>query len=452
MELKILSLKLNKTTKRRQIFRWLHQQNSDVVYLQETYSSPQTINLWEAEWGGKIVESHGSSHSRGVMILFKPKINVSIGNVIRDKNGRYTLSEVSPDESKFIFVNIYAPNDQTQQIHILRDLSNSVLNNYANETLVRGGDFNCALNDMDKRGGRSVEFKKAVIQEINNLINTHDLIDTWRERNANIQCFTWSNTSMKIQCRLDYFMISKDLRSSLKHAKIVPNIFSDHSALSITLISEGKDAKRGPSFWIFNNSLLIDKDYIELISRKIPEFASKYSEVADKGLLWEMIKMEIRAATTVFSKRKAKQKRDEEKKLLGKFNRLQEQLRSNFNEATKAEMDRVKINLAKVIAKRTQGAMIQSRARWYEYGEKNNKYFLNLEKRNHRKKHITSLKNEDGLFSAMPNKYYRKKKDSLEESMNQKIPLLKLKILNTFSSLSTSKHSITKEQTAARVH
>ena len=306
MELKILSLKLNKTTKRRQIFRWLHQQNSDVVYLQETYSSPQTINLWEAEWGGKIVESHGSSHSRGVMILFKSKINVSIDNVIRDKNGRYTLSEVSPDESKFIFVNIYAPNDQTQQIHFLRDLSNSVLNNYANETLVRGGDFNCALNDMDKRGGRSVEFKKAVIQEINNLINTHDLIDTWREKNANIQCFTWSNTSMKIQYRLDYFMISKDLRSSLKHAKIVPNIFSDHSALSITLISEGKDAKRGPSFWKFNNSLLIDKDYIELISRKIPEFASKYSEVADKGLLWEMIKMEIRAAAIVFSKRQTK--------------------------------------------------------------------------------------------------------------------------------------------------
>ena len=82
--------------------------------------------------------------------------------------------------------------------------------------------------------------------------------------------------------------------------------------------------------------------------------------------------------------------------MLGKFNRLQEKLRSNFNEATKAEMDCVKIKLAKVIAKRTQGAMIQSRARWYEYGEKNNKYFLNLEKRNHRKKHITSLKNEDG--------------------------------------------------------
>ena len=96
MELKILSLNvrgLNTSTKRRQVFRWLHQQNSEVIFLQETYSSVQTAKLWEAEWGGKMVACHGSTHSRGVMFLFKPKINVSIGNVIRDKNGRYILSE-----------------------------------------------------------------------------------------------------------------------------------------------------------------------------------------------------------------------------------------------------------------------------------------------------------------------------------------------------------------------
>ena len=108
---------------------------------------------------------HGSTHSRGVMILFKPKINVSISNVIRDKNGRYIVSEAATDDVKHILVNIYEPNDQTQQIKFLTDLSSSVLNSYANETLVIGGDFNCPLNDWDKRGGRLVEHKKNVIQE-----------------------------------------------------------------------------------------------------------------------------------------------------------------------------------------------------------------------------------------------------------------------------------------------
>ena len=93
--------------------------------------------------------------------------------------------------------------------------------------------------------------------------------------------------------------------------------------------------------------MLTDKDYTELISQKIPEFASKYREVTDKGLLWEMIKMEIRAATILFSKRKARQKHDEEKTLLEKFNRLQDQIRANFSEVTKAEIYRVKTNLRK---------------------------------------------------------------------------------------------------------
>ena len=36
--------------------------------------------------------------------------------------------------------------------------------------------------------------------------------------------------------------------------------------------------------------------------------------------------------------------------------------------------------------------MIRARARWQEHGERSNKYFLNLEKRNHVKKHMRRLK------------------------------------------------------------
>ena len=128
--------------------------------------------------------------------------------------------------------------------------------------------------------------------------------------------------------------------------------FSDNSALGLFLSPEENKDQRGPDFWKFNKSLLTDKDYTEPISKKIPEFASKYHEVTDKGLLWEMIKMEIRAATILFSKRKAKENRDEERKWLEKFNRLQEQIRSSFNEAKNAEIDSVKSKLAKVIAKK----------------------------------------------------------------------------------------------------
>ena len=123
-------------------------------------------------------------------------------------------------------------------------------------------------------------------------METYDLVDTWQVKNPSAQGYTWNNPSMKIQCRLDYFLVSKDIRSSLKAVKIVPNVFSDHSALSLVLTHCEKEANRGPGFWKFNNSLS------RLITAKIPEFVLKYHDVTDKGLFWELIKMEIRAATT----------------------------------------------------------------------------------------------------------------------------------------------------------
>ena len=117
------------------------------------------------------------------------------------------------------------------------------------------------------------------------------------------------------RCTINSAILSEDIRSSLKAIKIVPNVFSDHAALSLVLTHCEKEANRGPGFWKFNNSLLIDKEYLDLITAKIPEFVLKYHDidVTDKGLLWELIKMEIRAATIAFSKSKALQQRDEEK-------------------------------------------------------------------------------------------------------------------------------------------
>ena len=294
MVFSVLSLNvqgLNKTIKQRQIFLWLHQEKPDVVFLQETYSCAQNLKLWEAEWGGKMIGSHGTNHSRGVMILFKSKLDVNIEQIISDKNGRYILAEALVRGEKFAFLNIYAPNDQTQQMQFLRGLSNSVLNKYAGERMVLGEDLNCVMNEIDKRGGRSFEQKKTVIQEMKTLMRTHNLIDTWSCKHPSNQAFTWNNSSKKIYCRLDYLFISKLMESAIQNANIVPSIFSNHSAITLSMSLESHETKRGPGFWKFNNSLLMDMCYTEMITKQIPEFTSKYCNLNDNGLFWEMIKM-----------------------------------------------------------------------------------------------------------------------------------------------------------------
>ena len=74
-------------------------------------------------------------------------------------------------------------------------------------------------------------------------------------------------------------------------------------------------------------------------------------------------------------------------------------------------MERVKDKLAKIIAIKTRGTIVRSKARWYEFGEKNNKYFYNLEKRNHREKHIRLVTKENGTSISDP-------KEILDEEAN----------------------------------
>ena len=58
------------------------------------------------------------------------------------------------------------------------------------------------------------------------------------------------------------------------------------------------------------------------MAEKIPQFLT-YKDLEDKGLLWEMVKMEIRSFTITFTKTKAKKCRDQEKFLTKEAERLQ---------------------------------------------------------------------------------------------------------------------------------
>ena len=60
------------------------------------------------------------------------------------------------------------------------------------------------------------------------------------------------------------------------------------------------------------------------------------------------------------------------------------------------------------MALKTRGTILRSRTRWHEQGERSNKYFLNLEKRNYSKKLVSKLKLQNG--SVLTNQF-----DILEE-------------------------------------
>ena len=410
-DLKCLSLNvrgLNKSTKRRTIFRWLHKQNHHVTFLQESYCSKERAAIWENEWGGKAFFSHGTNHSKGVIILINPSVDFKVEKLISDKQGRVIILKVSFDEKTIVLVNIYAPNDVVQQVNFFQKL-NKQLEEFAQDTIIIGGDFNCALTSKDKSGGNPVSIKSPVIKEINTLCDLYNLDDLWRNLNPDKQSFTWRT---KIQCRLDYFFVSQELIQSAKKCNIVHAPESDHSAVFFVLQSDHQKQKRGPGFWKFNTALLKDEKYISAIKLNIPIFKKKYEETQDLGLKWDLIKMEIRGFTIQYSKRKAKKHRDEEKILHQKVNNLQASAEKNPHDRNIIlELQRVRSRLKKITLTKTKGAILRSKVRWHEEGERNTKYFYNLEKRHHALKTVSKLK-------VGENSYIEDQFEILEEEKN----------------------------------
>ena len=101
---------LNDARKRRTIFTWLHHQSADIIFLQETCSTPEIENMWKNEWGGQFIFSHGIRHSRGVAICFKSTLNFDIKTVKTCNDGRLIYLDILIDDSPFKLLNLYAPN------------------------------------------------------------------------------------------------------------------------------------------------------------------------------------------------------------------------------------------------------------------------------------------------------------------------------------------------------
>lgn len=97
--------------KRRKIFGIIQDQNIDVSFIQESHSTVETQHLWHNEHGGNIFYSHGTSESKGVMIIFRRALVYQIKNIKHDEEGRFLLIEVAIEGMLYLLCNAYCPNE-----------------------------------------------------------------------------------------------------------------------------------------------------------------------------------------------------------------------------------------------------------------------------------------------------------------------------------------------------
>lgn len=299
--------------KRRKLFLFLHRRNYDVIFLQETHSTPQDTRYWLNEWGGRITFSHGTHQSLGTAVLFYPGFTVSLQSEIIDENGRYIILLLSIDNTEVCFVNIYGPNiDNRLPFYTVKNYLRNLNCNH----IIWGGDFNFVMNtNLDKIGGipRTNFLARSAVY---NIMQDFSLLDIWRELNPKAKRYTWhSSIDKSIHCRLDFFLTSAHLKTSISNVQISPILGSDHDSVSLEILL---GQKRGPGIWKLNTSFLHDAEYQGLIRQTISQTIRDNLNL-NPSFLWENCKLNIRSASISFSSYKSNLRQQEERALLDSF-------------------------------------------------------------------------------------------------------------------------------------
>ena len=84
--------------------------------------------------------------------------------------------------------------------------------------------------------------------------------------------------------------------------------------------------------------------------------------------------------------------RNTEKHLQQQIDQLMNQLKTDRTKDKISKPYRLLAEYNVIAEYRTKGAIVRSRICWRENGERDTKYFLNMEKRQHFKSHISKLK------------------------------------------------------------
>ena len=369
--------------------------------LQEVHCSQENSHLWATEWGYKSLFSSFSSSKAGVSILFNNNFDLQIMKTYIDDSGRFILCDLKTNGKSITLTNIYAPNEDDPAF--FKNLLDH-LQDFEGDEIIIGGDFNLVLDvEKDKKGGLPKTHHNAqntILEICDNL----DLVDAWRILNPEEKRYTWRQTQPTVHCRLDFFLTSQSLLGNIISANILPGFKTDHSMITLNISLHSNP--RGPGFWKLNTSLLADRDYIDLIRLTIHETQNEYEndESINPALLWDMIKLKTREKSLSFAaakKRKTLQKQHELEEKIALLEKELEQLAavSKTQKTNKTEqLELFKSELEEIIKVRTQGAILRCKIKWYNEGEKNTKYFLNLEKRHFKLSTISQLKITDQEF------------------------------------------------------
>ena len=344
--------------------------------------------------------SHGTTASRGVCILIKPKFFCNIRKYTKDINGRFLLCEIeTEDKNIYTICNIYAPNKDSPAFF---DALHQNLMDY-NPNIIMGGDFNLVL-ECERDRYKSHHNNMQACKVLKTMCTDLKLQETWRIRNPDTEFYSWKRESQA--SRIDYFLMNDSTATRCDNVMYICGVLTDHSAIfaSITDVN----SERGPGYWKLNASLLHNCDALKEIKAGIKKAVevSKHMQPIER---WEKVKKTASNLLKNLSRKEA----DLKALIISQLSEAVTQYEESFplNEQDSYIYEETKMELETRLLDKTRSAIFRSKAKWYEEGGKCTKYFLSLERARSCARTCHAILKENGVLVEKPEEVLKEQRD-----------------------------------------
>lgn len=389
--------------KRRKIFHYMRSIESDIIFLQETHSDKKDEQFWKSQWGELAWFASYSSNSRGVAILIRNTVSVKVNSAFYDPEGRFLILNALLNDVAVTLVNIYAPNNDDPDffLEVFAEIDKFEIS-----SLIIAGDFNAVIGPLDYQGTRQQHRNSNASDMLSVIIDEYDLVDVWRNFHPNLRQYTRHQKLPRVLSRLDFILVSGNFLKNCEKSKILTGIQSDHSIVSLHF--NDNQPVRGKGYWKLNcHYLQYDADFVNLLKERIREFKDIHKDSdCNPNTLWDSLKCVINGISIEYSTRKKKERKKEKEQLTLDIDKIKIQISNDASRSDSlfVKLEELEDKLNKIYDFETKGLIIRSRVRWLEEGEKNSKYFCNLENRSWQKKNINRVHDTHGNLITDPNK------------------------------------------------
>ena len=223
--------------------------DADIFCVQETKCQEEQVELefdgYKSYWNS--AEKKG--YSGTVIYTKKEPLNVKygIGKEEHDKEGRVITLEFE----KFYMIDIYTPNSKRELERLdyrmiwENEIRNYLLDLRKNKPVIMCGDLNVAHEEIDlknpKTNRKNAGFTDEEREKMTELLKA-GFTDSFRYLYPKKEdAYSWWSymgraREKNVGWRIDYFIVSDDIKTKIKEAKIYPEIYgSDHCPVGLEI-------------------------------------------------------------------------------------------------------------------------------------------------------------------------------------------------------------------------